>query len=97
MGGGHHEAVTVVIVLIMGCRVGVGCSIIGAIDHISNVITATCFEAIVRVISRVQAIKKKVYAGGETYSRMKGMANSRVISGSSRSGMRRRHWATSAG
>lgn len=44
----------VVIVLMMGCGVGVGCSIIGAGDHVSNVITATRFKAVVRVVSRFQ-------------------------------------------
>ena len=48
----------VVIVLIMGCRVGVGCGIIGAINHVGNVITATRFEAVVHLISRGPVLEK---------------------------------------
>ena len=56
MRRGHHEAVAVVIVLIVRCRVGVGCGIIGAVDHESDVVTASRFEAIVRMVSRAQGL-----------------------------------------
>lgn len=103
MRRGYHETVAIVIVLLMRCRVGIGCGFIGAVDHESDVVTASRFEAIVRVVSRVQVLERKRVGLdsrvdlGDTYSRIKGMANSRVISGSSISGVRRRHWATSAG
>lgn len=57
MGRRHHEAVAVVIVLIMRCRVRIGHGIIGAVDHESNMVTTSRFEAVVRVISRVQPLE----------------------------------------
>ena len=65
MGRGHHETVAVVIVLIMRCRVRVGGSIIGAVDHESDVVTASRLETIVHVISKFQAVERKtVNLGG---------------------------------
>ena len=60
MGRGHHEAVAVVTILIMRCRIRVGCRIIGAVDHESDVVTASRLEAIVRVVSRVQVSERKI-------------------------------------
>ena len=59
MGRGHHETVTVVIVLIVRCWVGVGCSIVRAVDHKSDMVTTSRFEAIVRVVSMVQVLKSR--------------------------------------
>ena len=59
MGRGHHEAVAVVIVLVMRRRVRVRRSLIGAVDHESDMITASRFEAMVRVVSKVQILIKK--------------------------------------
>lgn len=50
----------VVIVLVMRGRVGVGCGIIGAVDHERDVVTASRFEAIARVVSRVQEWERNI-------------------------------------
>ena len=60
MGRGHHKAVAVVTVLIMRRRIRVRCGIIGAVDHEGDVVTATRFEAIERVVSRVPVMERKV-------------------------------------
>ena len=41
VGRGHHESVAVVIILIMRGRVGVGRGLVRAVDHESDVVTAS--------------------------------------------------------
>ncbi len=98
MGRGHHKAMAIVVVLMMRRGVGVGRGIVGAVDHESDMVTASRFEAIARVVSKCSGVGKEDISSRRrdelrvnTYSRMKGIANSRVISGSSMSGVRRRH------
>ena len=59
MGRGHHKAVAIVIVLVVGGRIRVGCGLIGAVNHESDVVTASRFEAVVRMVSSVQVSRKE--------------------------------------
>ena len=59
MGRGDHEAVAIMIVLAMRGRAWIGRSLIGAVDHESNMITASRFEAVVKMVSRFHIAQRK--------------------------------------
>ena len=59
VGRRYHKAMAIVIVFVVGGRVGVGCGLIGAVDHEGNVVTASRFEAVVCMVSNVQVLRRE--------------------------------------